>query len=217
MYLSKVNADRKRWDVVHDIEDRDLLHKKILKFFMSDLSMGEHEDVRKNLGVLFRVEQSAILIQSKVAPNQDRKLPGYVFVGSKNIEEAYRSILEGRLFRFRLDANTSMQVPVGNNDLEWVPEDSNVQTRVKLHRVGCGSYPERAKWFERVAEKCGFSPERYTMDTFAMVKAAKACFEATRFEGEIKVRDRIQFLKCLQDGVGQGKSYGLGMLSIRNA
>jgi len=214
MFLSKVVADRKRWDVVHDLEDRDRLHKRTMKWFMPELPGDGLENLRQRLGILFRLEQDVILLQSRVAPN-GRQMVGYSFAGTKNIERNYQAIKPGDVFRFRLDANTSLRVQEGDGEL-WVPGEGGIETKTRTKRVGCGSFPARAKWLEQMARKWCFQPEKYFMDSLSPLRIHGGAMEVTRFEGELRVLDRTMFLRCLQEGVGQGKSYGLGMLSIRN-
>jgi len=215
MFLSKVVADRKRWDVVHDLEDRDRLHKRLMKFFMPELPGDGLGHLRQQLGILFRLENDTILLQSRVAPN-GRQIPGYTFVGTKNVEKNYQRIQVGDHFRFRLEANTSVRVVEGDSSELWVPGEGGVETKVRTKRIGCGSFPARAKWLEQMARKWCFQPEKYSMDNLSPLRIHGGAMEVTRFEGDLKVLDRMVFLRCLQEGVGQGKSYGLGMLSIRN-
>lgn len=217
MFLSKALLDRRRWDVIHDIEDRDRLHKKVLSFFPR-LPGGPCDNARQQLGVLFRVEGTSLLIQSKIAPLTTRLVPGYALVGTKNVAANYAAIRTGIPYTFRLEANTSLQVP--DDDLEsWVPEqqDSDLQVRRKTRRVGCGNFPARSRWFESIGRRFGFSPEIYFMDALSLLKVKGGVLESTRFDGRLTVVDRTAFQRALEEGVGQGKSYGLGLLSVRNA
>lgn len=217
MHLSKLTLDRWRWDVIRDLEDRDLLHKKIMKLF-PEIPGGPCDNARQRHGVLYRVENSEILMQSKMAPRTDRRLPGYDLVGTKNVEANYQAIRTGVVYRFRIDANTSIQVQEGDG-ADWIPEmeDSSVKVRRRTRRVGCGNYQARSRWFESMCRRAGFSPQIYFMQTFSPLRVNKGYLEITRFDGQLKLTDRDIFLSALRDGLGQGKSYGLGLLSIRNA
>lgn len=218
MFLSKLSFDRRRWDVVHDLNDRDRLHKKILKLF-PDYPGGGRPNARELMGVLFRVENSVILLQSRLAPDERRLSPGYKIEGSKDVTANYAAIRDGGVYRFRLDANTSLKVPREGRE-DWIPnEDASTATRVRLRRVGCGTFEERQRWFEFRMGHCGFNTLDFTMDQQPLVhiKGDAGTFEVTRFEGRLRVEHVESFVRAIQRGIGCGKSYGLGLLSIRNA
>lgn len=217
MYLSKLILDRRRWDVIRDLEDRDLLHKKIMKLF-PEIPGGPCDNARQRHGVLYRVENSSILMQSKIAPRTDRRLPGYDLVGTKNIEANYRAVRPGIVYMFRIDANTSIQVQEGDG-ADWIPEveDSSVKVRRRTRRVGCGNYQARSRWFESMCGRSGMTPQIYFMETLSPLRVRQGFLEITRFVGKLTISELDVFTRTLQEGVGQGKSYGLGLLSIRNA
>lgn len=216
MYLSKIRADRRRWDVTNDLEDRDRLHKKFSRFFQ-EIPGGPCDNARQQMGVLFRVEHDVILVQSNQAPRTG--IPGYEVMATKDVSSNYDAIKPDTLYRFRLEANTSIRA--GDEDSQdWIPEaeESNLKTLRKTKRVGCGNYPARAKWFEAACRRSGIMPEAYFMDALAPLKVGATGFlEVTRFDGHLKVTDRERFLRAIREGIGQGKAYGLGLLSIRNA
>lgn len=215
MFLSKILYDRRRWDVVRDLENRDRLHKKILKLF-PDYPNGGKDNYRELMGVLFRVEPKFVILQSKLAPDPARLAPGYTIEGIKDITTNYASIRNGTVYRFRLDANTSMKVV--RDEGEWIPHaDAGTLTRVKTRRIGCGNFAERRRWFELRTAKCGFAPLDFEMESLPAVHVNDGVLETTRFEGRLKILQLEAFVRVLHDGIGQGKSYGLGMLSIRNA
>lgn len=216
MFLSKILYDRRRWDVIHDLEDRDRLHKKMLKLF-PDYPGGGRDNARELMGVLFRVEQKFIIMQSKLAPSSTRLSGGYAIEGTKDVTTNYASIREGAVYRFRLDANTSMKVL--QEDGDWIPnlDDASTATRTRTKRKGCGNFAERQRWFELRTVKCGFATLDFSMDSLPILRVTKGSLEATRFEGRLKVLQLEPFLQALHGGIGQGKPYGLGMISIRNA
>jgi CRISPR system Cascade subunit CasE len=215
MFLSKLEIDRRRWDVVHDLEDRDRLHKKTMSFF-PEIPGGPHDNARQLHALLYRVENKVIIMQSKLAPDLDG-IGGYRLLGSSNVEKNFASIQAGKLYRFRLDANTSRQEYEEEDD--WIPEaDSTLQTRKKVRRVGCGTFEARAAWFERAGKRHGFAPEKYGMDLLPAIRVGReGMLELTRFQGHLIVQDLPLFMQALTGGIGQGKSYGASLLSIKNA
>jgi len=39
-------------------------------------------------------------------------------------------------------------------------------------------------------------------------------FSSVVFEGRLKVVDRVLFLESIKNGIGSGKAYGFGLLSV---
>lgn len=215
MFLSKILFDTKRWETIRALENRDLLHKKIMGLFPTqDL----HENMRQELGILFRVEGTHLLLQSKVRP--EGSSPGFVLSATKEVTENFKAIKAGNSYRFRLEANTSRRFRVQEGVEEWVPEsgpsDVMVKPRVSKAR-GCRSYEERGSWLEDKAEHHGFMLDTYFMDAKPIIKIHQGVMEVTCFDGVLKVTNIYAFQKALLGGIGRGKSYGLGLLSIRNA
>lgn len=215
MFLTKVILDRRRWDVISDLEDRDRLHKKVMKLF----PRIESNEARLEMGILYRAEGNILLLQSKVKP-EPAKVAGYEISFSKDVTANCSGIRKGSQYRFRLDANTSYRpwVPGAEEELDWVPGNITLETRKRVSKIGCGNYPRRAQWLERAAARSGFDLGAYFMEQLHTVKIkGDGALEATRFDGMLRVADLPLFMKALEEGIGHGKPYGLGLLSIRNA
>lgn len=217
MFLSKVILDRWRRDVLLDLEDRDRLHKKVMRLF-PEIPGGPCDNARQQLGVLYRVEDSTMLLQSLKEPTLPRGLSGYEIAGAKDVTANFQAIRPQKTYRFRLDANTSFHIDEGDGH-DWIPEaeDGGLTTRQKTRRVGCGAWPARARWFEGMCRRCGIMPESYFMESLSPIKMREGFLEVTRFDGHMSVADLAIFTYALQGGIGQGKPYGLGLLTIRNA
>jgi CRISPR system Cascade subunit CasE len=217
MFLSKVILDRWRRDVLLDLEDRDRLHKKVMRLF-PEIPGGPCDNARQQLGVLYRVEDSTMLLQSLKPPQLPRGLFGYEISATKDVTGNFQAIRTHRTYRFRLDANTSFQVVEGDSH-DWIPEteDGGLKVRQKTRRVGCGAWPARTRWFEGMCRRCGIVPESYFMESLSPVKVKEGFLEVTRFDGHLSVADLPMFMRTLSEGIGQGKSYGLGLLSLRNS
>lgn len=215
MFLSKIEYDRRNWEVIRDLEDRDRLHKKTMRPFPD----YEVENPRKSYGVLYRVEQKFLILQSKVPPAGKPMGLGYEILETKDVAGNYDSVKKGNVYRFRLDANTSMRVP-REEDEEWVPEDEGntaTKTLIRYRRVGLKVFEERQEWFERRGERHGFTPLDFHMQALPVLTVkTDGALEVTRFEGRLRVEHLESFLHGLCAGIGHGKPYGLGLLSIRN-
>ncbi len=193
MILSKIQMDLANPGVVRALADRDLLHKNILAMFPD--YPGGAKNARELMGVLFRVEAPIILLQSQISPTPARMPAGYRIGASKDISASYLSIRDGAEYRFRLEANVCYRNGDG-----------------KRHAL---SEPEgQERWLRRRAERAGFSVLDYGAEELPLIRARRGQFFAVRFDGVLQVKALEPFVKSLREGVGQGKVYGLGLISL---
>lgn len=194
MFISKVMIDLSIREVALDLADRDRLHRKLLLLF-PDYPGGAH-NARELMGILFRVEAPVIYLQSAIAPIQTRLPDGYKILVTKEITSIYSSVKAGSECRFRLEANVTYR-------------DAHSRRRMDLE-----TDEEVEGWLYRRGGLAGFEIVDYGMETLPPVKARKGLFRVVRFDGVLKVKNLELFLKALHEGVGQGKVYGLGMISL---
>jgi len=188
--------------------NRNLLHMKLMAFFPSYRNGLGSPEARSKFGILFRVEGKTILLSSRIPPEFPASQPGYLLFGTKDLTQAYAEIRNGDSFEFRLDANTSIA------EKEEESAQGGVETKTRGKRVGCRTYPAREQWLKRMAERSGFVPGAFSMKA-SLLRIKGGVLEVTRFDGRLEVKDAGSFLESLCEGVGRGKSYGLGMISIQ--
>ncbi len=191
--LSKIQMDLANSAVVRALADRDLLHKNILDMFPA--YPGGARNARSLMGVLFRVEAPVILLQSQISPTQARMPAGYKITASKDISSTYLSIRGGAEYRFRLEANVAYRN--GDGKRHGIKEDEGQE-----------------RWLLRRAERGGFEVLDYSAEELPLIRARRGQFFAMRFDGVLKVKTLEPFIESLNSGIGQGKVYGLGLLSL---
>ncbi|HOG38602.1 MAG TPA: type I-E CRISPR-associated protein Cas6/Cse3/CasE [bacterium] len=189
--------------VIRDLENIQNLHVTISKAFPE--IHGEAKFFKENQ-ILFRLDIQKdvpfVIVQSKIKPNWDHlnnqyliKDPEYI----ENIDQKYNSIKENNVFNFRIRINASKKV---NNK------------RVPITKID-----ELINWFRLRAKNNGFKINTVSLKNEGPVyiySRNKITYNSVLFEGILSVIDSIKFIECLKNGIGQGKSYGFGMLSIRN-
>ncbi|MDO5142113.1 MAG: type I-E CRISPR-associated protein Cas6/Cse3/CasE [Eubacteriales bacterium] len=128
----------------------------------------------------------------------------------------YRPLLDqitpGSIWRFRLvaDPTKSCQEPTQ-------PQKGFVRT--------CGSVPQQARWLLDRAQKHGF---QLTENSFAVTGNKWYLFRkgtthdsvsllAVTYEGLLQVTDAEAFRTTLCQGIGHGKAYGMGLLTVIRA
>ena len=203
MFLSKLTLDPRQMQVRRDIGDAYEMHRTLARAFVSDC---ESPPVK----FLWRVETDfsassapAVLIQSASPANWApiEALPGYLqtLQANKQVDlEAFVRV--GERYRFRLRANPTV-------------------TRAGK-RLGLVKQTEQLAWIERQADRAGLgllSCVRTGSDRINVRQDRTGrliSVHAASFEGVINIIDSNAVRRALIEGIGHGKAFGLGLLSL---
>lgn len=217
-YLSRLIFNLRDRHAQHDLADCQELHRSILAGFpdVADTT------ARSALGILYRVEASGqrpqILVQSAVRPNWSGRHPGYLAEKpeSRQIDGVYAALDNGQRLRFRLRANATKRV---------LREEGWAGKRVNLQRE-----EDQLAWLQRKGSAGGFDlvQVRCTGGVPSVQVAPQPAehgrrderrltFGAVLFDGELRITDVDVFRAALRNGIGSGKAYGFGLLSIGTA
>lgn len=112
---------------------------------------------------------------------------------------AVADVTEGVAVRFRLVGN-----PVRPVEGKWRPH------RTPAHRLG---------WLDIQGERHGFSvlsatPHHSEVVRFGRKGGSTVTLARTTFDGTLRVTDAEKFRKGLFEGIGRGKAYGCGVLTV---
>ncbi|MQY15164.1 CRISPR-associated endoribonuclease Cse3 [Streptomyces sp. RB5] len=190
------------------------LHRRVMSLFPDD----DAEQARARLGVLFRIEETHrgphVLIQSNQPPSPDRLPNGYGTLASRSLDDLLDALTPGRTVRYRCVASPVRKPGATTRALYDLP------AVVALH----GNAAD--EWWERQADKAGLKslsvqsqpvdavydrPDRTERD------AKPVRHHRVRFDGTATVIDPDQLRAAITDGIGRGKAYGCGLLSIAPA
>jgi CRISPR system Cascade subunit CasE len=233
MYLSRLVLNARDFRVRRDLANCQELHRTLLSAFPADGGS------RAEVGLLFRVEGDGaapvVLAQSQVRPDWERlrgRSPGYLRGGPgegwqvKEVGTAYAALREGAVLRFRLRANPTRRL---GNSVE-VEQPGKRGKRVALLKE-----EQRLDWLARKADAAGFALRRVQSSDGAVPavdvrpednqrgwrdageRTDRLQFGSVLFEGELSVSDAERFRAALTSGIGSGKAYGFGLLSIAPA
>ncbi|MCI0412698.1 type I-E CRISPR-associated protein Cas6/Cse3/CasE [bacterium] len=240
LFLSRLILNPLNRQVRRDLGNCQELHRTILSAFpQKDNGAG---GARSQFGILYRIEMSrehsrpaTLLVQSTVKPDWSRLVDGYLQdtygdfenPACKAIGHRYQELRAGAAFAFRLRANPTRRVSGKNtkDDQKWYGK--RVELLKEEHQV---------EWLDRKAAASGFkilslrlnpelpnlrtSPEDKTFgwrvgDTKQKVENKKhLVFASILFEGTLVITDINLFRETLESGIGSGKAYGFGLLSI---
>lgn len=215
-----------------DLGDCGRIHRRILRAFPALEQAGSARD---QLGLLYRLESPdensagwCLLVQARHEPDW-ASLPAQYLARPpevKAIDEAYARIAEGLTLRFRLRANPTKRV-ARRDDPRW-----------NGRRVALRGEEEQLAWLERKGTQNGFALTHVRASAQVVdvrsssqtdvtgrlapaggqpAPAARLTFGSTLFEGLLQVQDAACFRLALEEGLGSGKAFGFGLLSVAPA
>lgn len=218
LFLSRLVLDPNRREVWRAADDCQALHRAVMAAFPA----GPGGPAREAFGVLHRLDLDpapTLLVQSAVAPVwRNAGSAGGWAVGSvavKDVGAAYDGIRAGQRLRFRLRANPTRRVNASVHG-----RDPLAGKRVDLRRE-----EDRLDWLKRKGEQHGFLIDAADVRPGAPGNRARGnrggsaplAFGAAIFDGVLEVVDAAAFGAALRGGVGPGKAYGFGLLSVARA
>lgn len=203
MYLTRLRLDPHNAQARRDLADPYDMHRTLVRAFVRD----EREAPPR---ILWRLEPSqawddaVVLVQSRDAGDWSflAGSPGYLQAAedalcSKAFEPAGLA-QQGAVVRFRLAANPT--VTRAGKRIGLVGEDSQLE------------------WLGRQGQRHGFDLRSALVCAGGRLHGRKGSTRMTvlrvLFEGFLEVRDTESLTRAIVDGIGPGKAFGCGMLSL---
>lgn len=207
MYLSRVQLDIKKRQTIKALSIKSMFHGAVENSFS-----GER---KRKLWRLDRLNGNYyLLILSQEKPDLSNVESQFGVIGTaeiKDYDQLLERILAGKEWRFRLTANPTHSKKTEN-------DGRGVRGKVYAHIT-----PEyQKKWLIERSESNGFYIDE---NDFEIVeehwnefrkgsKRRKISILSVSYEGILKVTDASLFKKALTNGLGRGKAYGNGMLTV---
>lgn len=191
------------------------LHRRLMSLFPSDAG----PDPRARFGILFRLEDTPsgphILLQSSVEPALDRLPENYGTFLSRPLTPLLDALKPGLAIRYRCVASAVRKPGATTRALY------NLPPVVPLTGEAAD------EWWFRQADTAGLKPltlhsqpldvvqgKRGTQGPAAQQRVRHA---RTRFDGTAAIIDPDLLRTKITEGIGRGKPYGCGLLSIAPA
>lgn len=202
MYLTRIDLVPQHRGIQRALGDCQQLHQMIMSLFESD---------RKSSGVLYRIREDgqarAIYLYSSRPVNQDRLLTGMRFSGQRDLTGWLNALQKGQVWRFDLLASPTKKVE----------QDNGKNSRRRILRT----LEERCAWLERKGEQNGFQllnlqelEGGQLTGRHRQERGGTMRLDQYHYQGALRITDEKQFQRAVQEGIGPGKSYGLGMLLL---
>ncbi|MCH9055144.1 type I-E CRISPR-associated protein Cas6/Cse3/CasE [Parathermosynechococcus lividus] len=202
MYLSQLILNRRQLQIYQDLSNAHRFHQRIMQAFPDEENCDRP---RQDWHILFRHEPDSdvVLVQSAIEPDWSKLPAGYLHDHRvKPINLGADQFTLGRVFQFRLRANPSKR-------------DHQTKKTVGLYRRS-----EQLAWLKRQGDRCGFRLHSAdaipSPNVFGIKEKGVAPIRMTTalFQGVLEVTAPDQFVVTVQRGLGRGKSYGCGLLSL---
>ena len=235
MYLSKLTLNQRSPLARRDMANCHDLHRTLLKAFPA--LPEKIVDYAKQLGVLFRLEYDRksgvplLYVQSKPLPDWANLPKGYLLTeppAPKLLDAAYAKLQNGTVLSFTLKAN-----PTRTTGSSLKTERLAGQKR-NGHRVFIADSDEQISWLRRKGSNGGFELLSIQLDPIVPdvdvnpsiwiygkrkveSTVAELTFGSTVFRGHLRITEPEVFQQTLRNGIGSGKAYGFGLLSVAPA
>lgn len=227
MFLSKVELNLRHRETYRLLADVYAQHRFVMSAFPNLPPNSEREQgAQRQLNVLYRVEtrkqfeQVFLLVQSGTEPDWSKTEqfhPGVICNAKSGTDK--RVFANGERYRFRLRANPTVC---------RVNRDATGKRNPK--REGLFTEAAQLAWLVNIAERSGFrvNPEAILVTPQGKRDGAKQadsadgqrqsikCFTVD-FDGLLTVTDADLLINALWDGIGRGKAWGCGLLSLLKA
>lgn len=206
MYLSQLILNYETHLVIKDLANPYDLHRRVMSGFPMTIPPGER--------VLYRLEINrhepwlTLLVQSRTKPDWAGLTSCEYTLFDSQIKEFEYHLSDRGICRFRLYANPTKRIR---------KDKKESGLRVALLRE-----EDQINWLVSKGEKGGFSVLQVTTakiprpDGVKEIKGTKHFISCTQvsFNGLLQITDVDKFKKVCVDGIGSGKSFGCGLLSI---
>lgn len=228
-YISRLLLNPRNAAVQRDLANCQNLHRTILLAF----PQSENSGARRQFKVLYRVESDSgsgdipLLVQSEYRPDWLALPPAYFAdldgvpenPALKSLDGVYDQLRMGQALRFRIRANPTRKI--------CTKSDPHGEKR-NGKRVPLRTDDALFNWLQRKGTAGGFDlirvrsspnvlntqliPESRSRGT--RTDTGTLTFASVLFEGELSVTDPGRFRQSLENGLGPGKAYGFGLLSV---
>ncbi|WP_150236420.1 type I-E CRISPR-associated protein Cas6/Cse3/CasE [Nocardiopsis quinghaiensis] len=210
-WITRIQPDLRSREARRDLGSAVGMHHRLMSLFPD----GAGQEARRTFGVLFRAEDTPggpqVLLQSNTEPDLSR-LPTHYGTGqTKDLSPLLDALEPGRHVRYRIAAN-AVRRPGHTTRAK-----NDVNSVVPLMGAAAD------EWWARQAEASGLTV--HSLDSQALDAARgerkegrhKIRHARTLFEGTAQINDADLLRERTIAGIGRGKAYGCGLLSLAPA
>jgi CRISPR system Cascade subunit CasE len=208
MTLTRIVLNRFHPQVRTDLGDRPGLHKTTMRL----LTGPTGPTPRKTGGLLFRLEpglDSVLLVQTADTPDLAALPKDYGTAATRDLTAMLNALAPGLAVHYRITASPSERRSAGVE-----PHPITGKRRGRLTELTGAS---AITWWERRAGLQLTGPITATPRPFPCPPGPRPFHKLTQFDGTATVTDPELLTAALLDGIGKGKPYGAGLLTLAPA
>lgn len=229
LYLSSLMVSGRSREARGDLGNCQALHRRVLHAFPDGADVTA---ARERFGVLYRVEPvdggARILVLSREKPDWSRLPEAYLrgaVADPKRVDEAYARLAVNDELVFRLRANPTRRISNRNMSAEEKWRGKRVDIRGEDAQIAWLRDKGKVAGFALLAVRSrtdatdsGEVPNVRTVQVGGSVtggvRERRLTFASVTFEGRLRVTNPEAFRQALMQGIGSGKAFGFGLLSI---
>jgi len=203
LWLIRVRMNARSREARRDLRNVGNLHRTVMSMFPD----VPDDEARQSMGVLHRLdvinERPVLLVQASVQPNLDALPEGYGEATLTSLTPLMEILEEGLAVRYRITANATKRPKSGP---------------MRGKRIALGAEDTKTWWAERAPEAGLLLADEPTLVsetlTGASSEKSRLMLRPWRIDGVASVADVGKLTNTLRVGMGRGRAYGCGMLSV---
>ncbi|MET8183348.1 type I-E CRISPR-associated protein Cas6/Cse3/CasE [Streptomyces sp. NPDC005336] len=230
-WLTRLLLNPGNRQVQHDLRNAAALHRRVMTLVPNRLGGSP----RAQAGALFRLDTDGIgapvlLVQTRVAPDTAQLPAGYAQAQTRTMRALLAALRPGLPVRYRFLGNAirrcgrnstvgkwKQAIPLYGEDAERWWADRAAAAGLDLHTVLSGTADALTAWHrlkDHRDHRDGRGPTTQIKGSGQATETLRVAHAATLFEGAATVRDPNALRGALLHGIGRGKAYGCGLLSL---
>ncbi|MEY9212257.1 type I-E CRISPR-associated protein Cas6/Cse3/CasE [Thermobifida halotolerans] len=221
-WLTKIVPDLRHSQARTDLRTAGNLHRKLIRL-SADLGEERVANPSQRSGLLFRVEETRaglhLLVQSRSPLRLDRLGPGYHDVQARDLDPFLARLEKGGHVRYRIVASPTKRLGRSEQNTRRLGLKEAPPKPKEYTRPLRGA--EADEWWHIRAAANGLelrSAYAHALDDArdpgTAHRSRRIRHPAVRFEGSAVVTDVDAVRAAVLNGIGRGKSYGCGLLSL---
>jgi CRISPR system Cascade subunit CasE len=203
VWLARIVPDPRTAAVRRDLGDAEALHKRV----MSLVPDGLGDQARAKACVLYRYDETPnigphLLIQTGLPVDATRLPERYGTLAVRDLTPLLTALSDGMAVRYRITANTAKRLG---------------RTSERPGKIVALRGSEAEQWWTARAESVGLMLRTLIFTSLPDIRGAGSNavrHAAGRFDGVAVIKDAELVRHAVLAGVGRGKAYGCGLLSL---
>lgn len=212
MTLTRIIVNRSHRQARSDLANRPGMHKTLMRLLAHPVGPTP----RKNGGLLFRLEPGldpVLLVQTADIPDLTGLPGGYGTTDIRDLTPMLTTLTPGLPVRYRITAAPTAYRPTG------APPDPATGRRPR-GKITTLQDQDAQAWWQRKAANAGLhltGPTETLRRPFPSPERPAPFYKLTQFDGTATITDPDLLATALWEGIGKGKAYGAGLLSLAPA